>query len=228
MPGTGFTHSSIPAPGISTATQVTITHGFDTNTDRGISFDYNTGSGVANNKTGFFGYNDSTGEGSSAIARAWTYIPDATVTNSVVSGTRGFLDIKGIYYQTNDFATHGVVFFDANGLQSSTDGPGTATSTRTSTQILTAVTEITLALPSGATIAAGAQITQQNNSSAYGVCKTSITAGTTLTIIGEQGTFDTTNDLVVNGASISITPSSRTVVYTSKPMWTDTLDGGTF
>jgi len=222
-----FTGTTV-APGISTATQVTITHGFDTNTDRGISFDYNTGSGVANNKTGFFGYNDSTGEGSSAIARAWTYIPDATVTNSVVSGTRGFLDIKGIYYQTNDFATHGVVFFDANGLQSSTDGPGTATSTRTSTQILTAVTEITLALPSGATIAAGDQITQQNNSSAYGVCKTSITAGTTLTIIGEQGTFDTTNDLVVNGASISITPSSRTVVYTSKPMWTDTLDGGTF
>ena len=216
------------AVGVTTTSQVTITHGFDTNTDRGISFNYNTGSGVGNNKVGFFGYNDSAGEGSSAIARAWTYIPDATVTGSVVTGTRGFLDIKGIYYQTNDFATHGIVFFDAAGLQKSTDGPGTATSTRTSTQILTAVTEVTLALPSGATIAAGAQITQQNNSSAYGVCKTSITAGTTLTIIGEQGTFDTTNDLVVNGASISITPSSRTVVYTSKPMWTDTLDGGTF
>ena len=30
--------------GINTTTQVTVTHGFDTNTDRGISFDYNTSS----------------------------------------------------------------------------------------------------------------------------------------------------------------------------------------
>ena len=213
---------------ISTTTQLTITHAYDTNTDRGISFDYNTSSGTGNNKVGFFGYNDSSGEGSSAVARAWTYIPDATIINSVVSGTRGFLDIKGIYYQTGDYNTHGITYFDADGLQTSTNQPSDATNTRTSTQILTAVTEITLALPSGATIAAGAQITQQNNSSAYGVCKTSITGGTTLTIIGEQGTFDTTNNLVVDGSSISITPSSRTVVYTSKPIWTDTLDGGTF
>ena len=213
---------------ISTTTQLTITHAYDTNTDRGISFDYNTSSGTGNNKVGFFGYNDSSGEGSSAVARAWTYIPDATISNSVVSGTRGFLDIKGIYYQTGDYNTHGITYFDADGLQTSTNQPSDATNTRTSTQILTAVTEITLALPSGATIAAGAQITQQNNSSAYGVCKTSITGGTTLTIIGEQGTFDTTNNLVVDGSSISITPSSRTVVYTSKPIWTDTLDGGTF
>ena len=71
-------------------------------------------------------------------------------------------------------------------------------------------------------------MTQQNNSSAYGVCKTTITGGTTLTLIGVQGTFDTTNDLVVNGTSLSIDPDSVTTVYTNKPMWTDTLDGGTF
>ena len=223
-----ITFSGTTTSGITTTTQITVTHAYDTNTDRGISFDYNTSSGTGNNKVGFFGYNDSAGEESSAPARSWTYIPDASVSNSTVAGTRGFLDIKGIYYQTGDYATHGITYFDADGLQASTPSPGTATSTRTSTQLLTAVTEITLALPSTATIAQDAQVTQQNNASAYGVCKTSITNGSTLTLIGVQGTFDTTNDLVVNGASISITPNTVTTVYTDRPLWTDTLDGGTF
>ena len=223
-----ITFSGTTTAGITTTTQITVTHAFDTNTDRGISFDYNTSSGTGNNKVGFFGYNDSAGENSSAVARAWTYIPDANVSNSVVTGTRGFLDIKGIYYQTGDYNTHGVTYFDVDGLQTSTNAPSDGSNTLTSTQILTAVTEITLALPSGATIAQGAQVTQQNNSSAYGVCKTSISSGTTLTLIGVQGTFDTTNDLVVDGVSISITPSTVTTVYTDKPLWTDTLDGGTF
>jgi hypothetical protein len=216
------------ATGITTETQVNVTHGFDTNTDRGISFNYNTGSGVGNNKVGFFGYNDSSGEGSSAVQRAWTYIPDATVTGSVATGTRGYLDIKGIYYQTGDYNTHGVSYFDVNGLQTSTNNPTDATNTRTSTQILTAVTEITIELPSGQTIAQDDLVTQQNNSTAFGVCKTSITSGSTLTLIGVQGTFDATNDLVVNGASISVAPNSITTVYANKPTWTNTLDGGTF
>ena len=216
------------ATGVSTTTQVTVTHAFDTNTDRGISFQYNLSSGTSNNKVGFFGYNDSAGEGSSAPARAFTYIPDATITGSTVAGTRGNLDIKGIYYQTGDYNTHGVVFFDVNGLQTSTNNPTDAVNTRTSTQVLTAVTEITIALPSGQTIAQDALVTQQNNSTAFGVCKTSISAGTTLTLIGVQGTFDTTNDLVVDGASISVSPNSVTTVYTNKPTWTNTLDGGTF
>ena len=103
--------------GITTTTQLTITHGFDTNTDRGISFNYNTGSGVANNKTGFFGYNDSSGETSSAPERSWTYIPDATITGNVLSGTKGFLDIKGIFFQNGDFSTagNGVLYFDTTG-----------------------------------------------------------------------------------------------------------------
>ena len=103
--------------GITTTTQLTITHGFDTNTDRGISFNYNTGSGVANNKTGFFGYNDSSGETSNAPERSWTYIPDATITGNVLSGTKGFLDIKGIFFQNGDFSTagNGVLYFDTTG-----------------------------------------------------------------------------------------------------------------
>ena len=114
--GTVFINGQTTA-GITTTTQLTITHGFDTNTDRGISFNYNTGSGVANNKTGFFGYNDSSGETSNAPERSWTYIPDATITGNVLSGTKGFLDIKGIFFQNGDFSTagNGVLYFDTTG-----------------------------------------------------------------------------------------------------------------
>jgi len=222
-----ITITGTTSSGISTISQLTVIHAYDTNTDRGISFDYNTGVGTANNKTGFFGYHDTTNSGSAAPVRSWTYVPDATNSNNVITGTRGYLDIKGIYYQTGDFNTHGVVFFDNDGLQTSTNNPSTASSTRTSTQILTAVTEINLSLPSSTSVTAGDQVTQVNNSGAYGVVKTTV-SGTTITLIGAQGTFDTTNDLKVNGANISIIPGTVTTIYTNKPMWTDTLDGGTF
>jgi hypothetical protein len=123
--------------GISTTSQLTITHGFDTNTDRGISFNYNTGTGVGNNKTGFFGYNDSTGESSNAPERSFTYIPDATITGNVLSGTKGFLDIKGIYFQNNDFAAsgNGIVYADSTGK--SVVSSGSTANIATSNFILT-------------------------------------------------------------------------------------------
>ena len=107
--------------GIATAVQITVTHAYDTNTDRGISYNYNTGIGTANTKLGFFGYDDSTGK--------WTFVPDATDTNSTITGTKGYLDIKGIYYQSGDFATSGVVYFDNTGLQKSTVAPASGIST---------------------------------------------------------------------------------------------------
>jgi hypothetical protein len=103
--------------GISTETQLTITSGYDTNTDRGISYDYNTGIGTANNKTGFFGYDDSTGR--------WTYIPDATITNSVVSGIKGELDLGAAYFDwaVSGIHTRGSAYFDTNGKLISTLSP---------------------------------------------------------------------------------------------------------
>ena len=53
----------------------------DDNKDRGIAFNYHTGSSP---KTGYFGYQDSTGK--------LIYVPDATITNEVVSGNKGILD----------------------------------------------------------------------------------------------------------------------------------------
>ena len=124
-----ITISNAVTSGIATESQITITVNVDTNTDRGVAFDYNTGSGVGAGKTGFFGYIDQTNSGSSAVQRSWTYIPDAAITGNVVTGTRGYLDIKGIYYQTGDFSTNGMVYFDVNGLQTSTVSPGSGIST---------------------------------------------------------------------------------------------------
>ena len=92
--------------------------------DRGIDFRWHNGTAA---KVGFFGYDDS--------SQKWTFVPDATINASVVTGTKGFLDIKGIYYQSGDFATSGVVYFDANGLQNSTVAP--AAGITTSNYILT-------------------------------------------------------------------------------------------
>jgi len=56
------------------------TDGIDDNKDRGIEFKWNNGAA----KVGFFGFDDSTGK--------FTFIPDATNTSEVFSGTKGELD----------------------------------------------------------------------------------------------------------------------------------------
>lgn len=117
--------------GISSQSQVTVVYGWDTQTSRGISFTYNddsVGLGTTATKTGFFGFQD--------YNKKFTYIPDATigVTTSTgirgyVSGTKGYLDIKGIYYQLEDTSTNGVVYFDSTGLMNSTTDPASGLST---------------------------------------------------------------------------------------------------
>ena len=133
------TFSGTTSAGIATETQITVTHAFDTNTDRGISFAYNTGTGSANNKTGFFGYIDqgSTNTVSNAPDRSWTYIPEATVTSNNATGVRGFLDVKGLYFQSSDYASggNGIMYFDATGK--SVVSAGTTAGITTSNFVLT-------------------------------------------------------------------------------------------
>ena len=219
-----ITITGTTSSGISTTSQLTVIHAYDTNTDRGISFDYNTGVGTANNKTGFFGYHDTTNSGSAAPVRSWTYVPDATNSNNVITGTRGYLDIKGIYYQTGDFNTHGVVYFDSTGLQSSTNDP--ASPTITSKQVLTAITEITLTFGSAASVTEG-DIILQDTSGAYGIVKTTVNSST-ITLVGVEGAFTNTYNVNKNSVSLSLIPTTVTTIYTNKPTWTSTLDGGTF
>ena len=207
---------------IAAAQQVTITHAYDSNTDRGISFQYNTASGTANTKKGFFGFDDTLKQSH----RMWTYIPEATVTNSVVSGTKGYLDIRGIYYQAGEYNTHGITYFDANGLQTSTNAPADGSNSRTSNKFLTSLTEIVLTYGSAQNVTAGDMITQVGGTQ-YGVVKTTSNA-TTVTLIGVTGTFNTSSDTKKNNETTMATPTNVNTTYTEKPMWTDTLDGGTW
>ena len=59
--------------------------GSDDNLDRGIEFRWHNGSAA---KLGFFGFDDSTSK--------FTFIPDATDSSGVISGTKGNLDIGGL------------------------------------------------------------------------------------------------------------------------------------
>ena len=236
-----ITVDSATVSGIATTTQLTITHAYDTNTDRGVSFAYNTATGTANQVTGFFGFDDSSIADSTADAdnhgthaddsRRWTYVPDASITNSVVSGTKGFLDVKGLYYQSGDYELGGVVYFDSQGLQRSTNA--VATSVKTSKQILTALTKVTLSVNNAVTLAVG-DLVRQDNTGAYGVVESVVTGGTSIDLVGVEGTFNSTDNLRKEGVSgavqnlnsqVNATPS---VIYTNKPTWTTTLDGGTF
>ena len=227
--------------GISTQTEITVVHATDTNTDRGLGFTYNTGIGTANSTDGFFGLDDSSIASSTAgtgnhgthgdNSRRWTYVPDATISNSVVSGAKGFLDIKGIYYQSGNFASGGVVWFDDTGLQRSTNAPQTPVIT--SKQVLTAITKVTLSsLSAGITVSVG-DIVKQDTTGAFGIVESAVSGGNSVDLIGVEGTFNTTNNLRREGqsgaiANLSSVPGAATNVYINKPHWTSTLDGGTF
>ena len=236
-----LTFQGTAVAGISTQTEITVVHATDTNTDRGLGFTYNTGIGTANSTDGFFGLDDSSIASSTAgtgnhgthgdDSRRWTYVPDATISASVVSGTKGFLDIKGIYYQSGNFASGGVVWFDDTGLQRSTNAPQTPVIT--SKQVLTAITKITLSSLSAAITVAVGDIVKQDTTGAFGVVESAVTGGNSVNLIGVEGTFNTTNNLRREGQSgavqnLSTSPDAVTNTYTNKPHWTSTLDGGTF
>ena len=236
-----LTFQGTTVAGISTQTEITVVHATDTNTDRGLGFTYNTGIGTANSTDGFFGLDDSSIASSTAgtgnhgthgdNSRRWTYVPDATITASVVSGTKGFLDIKGIYYQSGNFNSGGVVWFDSEGLQRSTNNPQTPVIT--SKQVLTAITKITLSSLSAAITVAVGDIIKQDTTGAFGVVETAVTGGNSVNLIGVEGTFNTTNNLRREGqsgaiANLASVPGAATNVYVNKPHWTSTLDGGTF
>ena len=124
------TITGVTGSGITSTTQLIVTHAYDTNTDRGIAFDYNTGVGTANQKSGFFGYDDSTGH--------FTYVPDAAISNSVVSGVKGTLDVGALLlnFTTSGISTRGSAYFDTNGKLISTNTPEVGTAS-TSNLVLT-------------------------------------------------------------------------------------------
>ena len=98
---------------------------------------------------------------------------------------------------------------------------------------MTAVTKNTLSLGSAITVTAG-DIIRQDTSGAYGIVESSVSSSTTVDLIGVEGTFSTAYNLRREGqngfiSDLSSIPSGGvTVIYTNKPTWTSTLDGGNF
>ncbi len=108
---------------------LTFTQGADDNKDRGIQFKYFNNS----LKTGFFGYDES-GVSEDVTTYYFTYIPDATNTSDVFSGTRGSAYFKTV--KLDDGITNGIAFFDAYKRITTTAAAGISDAT-TSNQILT-------------------------------------------------------------------------------------------
>ena len=109
---------------------LTFTQGADDNKDRGIEFKYYNG-GL---KQGFFGYDESGTTEGSDTTYYFTYIPDATNTSQVFSGTVGkaYFDTVKLEMGINK----GVPFFDQYKRLTTTAAAGTSDAT-TSYQVLT-------------------------------------------------------------------------------------------
>ena len=128
---------------------LTVTRAADDALDRGVKIHYYGGAGA---KFGFFGY-DRTG-GADGLG-AWTFIEDATDTNTVfgVNGNRGTVVLGDLELDTDlevqfggtgasTFTTNGIVYGNTAGPLQVTDAanmanPGTGNDATTSYQILT-------------------------------------------------------------------------------------------
>ena len=133
--GTTVTLSNNLTAGIAASTNtnpvtLTFTQGADDNRDRGIEFKYYNG-GL---KQGFFGYDESGTNEGETTTYYFTYIPDATNTSQVFSGTVGKAYFDTVKLEIG--ATNGIPFFDQYKRLTRTDAAGTSDAT-TSYQILT-------------------------------------------------------------------------------------------
>jgi hypothetical protein len=127
--GTQVSLSNALTGGIASGTELTFTQGADDNMDRGIEYKYYNGS----LKTGFFGYDES-GISEDVTTYYFTYIPDASNSGNVFSGTKGSAYFKTV--KLDDGITNGIAFFDAYKRITTTVAAGTSDAT-TSNQILT-------------------------------------------------------------------------------------------
>ena len=137
--------------------------GSDDNKDRGIAFRWHNG---ATAKIGFFGFDDS--------AQQFTFIPDATITNEVVSGSAGTIvaNLSGSATSADTLST------SRNLWGQSFNGSGDITGS------LTSVSDIT---SSDTTFSIGTTSVTTVSGNAIG-----ITAGTTNNTIGTGGSVSVT------------------------------------
>jgi hypothetical protein len=101
--------------------------------DRGIEYQY-ISSGIGSQAVksiGFFG--PSANGGNISTESKWTFIPNAIGNNNTFTGTKGYLDVSGIYYQPigiNSYSgPNGVGYFDSTGLLKSSTSTNSGVST---------------------------------------------------------------------------------------------------
>lgn len=190
--------------------------GSDDNKDRGIEFRYFNGSA----KTGFFGYDDSTGK--------FTFIPDATNSSEVFSGAKGELDASLDW--SNVLSKPDPII--SVSLTGDVTGSGNATLTdlgNGSISISTTIGSNSVALGTDTTgnyvasITNGSYITGGDGGS----------EGASLTLAVDAATANTGSKVVARDASGNfaagiITASGLTGVNTSNPVVINyaTIDGG--
>lgn len=128
----------------------------DDNKDRGVEFRWHNGSAA---KVGFFGYDDSTGK--------LTFIPDATNSSEVFSGTLGTIDVGAVHINGSQIAatnlsngttgSGSIVLATSPTLTTPTIGAATATSVATANTLIgTATTTTATTAQTAVTIAASA------------------------------------------------------------------------
>ena len=170
----------------------------DDNKDRGIAFKYVS---AGSTSTGFFGYDDSTGY--------LTYVPIATITNEVVSGTKGAIDANlaggtamSLVYQS---AVDTTAFLAAStaGYILQTNGTGTAPSWVSATEISVG----------SATYADSVRTISQNSNTTY------------FPTFVDSNNASNTYELVYTTSSFSINPSTGVVIFGSTTAATSTATG---
>jgi len=174
------------------------------NKDKGIAFKYFSGSA----KTGFFGFDDSTG--------FFTFVPDATITNEIVSGSKGAVDVnlaggtsQALVYQSGPNVTAFLAAGTAGNILQ-TNGTGSAP-TWANTLTLSGTTNATSTTTGAFQVVGGAGIGGNlyvggNSSVASTVSSTSTTTGA-LVVAGGVGIR---GDMYIGGTIYGIVNGSIT------------------
>ena len=177
----------------------------DDNKDRGVEFRWHNGSSA---KIGFFGFDDSTGY--------FTFIPDATNTSEVFSGTKGIIDVTSITGSAASWTTARTITLGGN-LTGSVSIDGSANVTLNATVASVAANSVALGTDTTgnyvASITNGSYITGGNGGS----------EGAALTLAVDATTTNTASKVVARDASGNFAAGTITAALSGNATTATTL-----